>query len=708
MICITFTEPVTVASATATSHYSIDHSIIIDTASLTTPETVCLNLDPLTPLSSGVTYTVILSGIMDLCGNPMEGSFQFTCPFTNCISIACSDIVTNSCTNLWIYFHPTVTSLCCANPSVVCTPSSGSVFAPGSFTTVTCTADDHCGHTATCAFSVIVNARRPLNFYNTGVNDFHQLLSPGSADPHYELLLNPSGTGTQPKVVQNNYLFGAWMANDAVSQWIGPKVDGTGAYYTNYHYRLTFRVCCTNDVIIHGQWAVDNAAAMLLNGNPTPVATLPGEVWNNFAKWHPFSINSGFVQGQNTLDFWVTNYSAYTGLRVAFGDSFECCSNALQIVCPADIVTNSCTNVLVFYTPIVTNLCCTNVTITCNPPSPSWFAPGTTTLVTCTASDSCGNTTNCSFTVTVNARHPFDVYNTGMDSNHQWLPDGTADPHYELLTPSGMNVQSVVVKHNLKPSLWLANDPNSQWLGAQPDGFGDVGTYRFRFWFKVCCTNDVLLSGQWAVDNAGAILLNGQPVPGGSIPGHSLDNFGTWHSFSISSGFILGQNSLDFYVTNFEDWIGLRVEFLEAFECCSNKLQIICPEDIVASTWGPPVLVSYHPTVTNACCTNVTIICNPPSPGPFAVGATLITCTARDDCGNTVTCQFMVTVNKNSIHIDPVPIDGRFNLHWPTNEGWILQKAPTVNGEWVDITSAIPPFTIQPTGTNQYYRLKKP
>jgi autotransporter-associated beta strand protein len=414
-ICFTFTEPLTPASAEDTSHYTIDHGILIDTAALTAPETVCLKLDDATPLITGVPYTIALMGISDLCGNLMEGLFQFVCPITNCIEITCSDIVTNSCTNLWIDFQPAVTSRCCLNWSVTCTPPSGSVFAPGSVTTVICTADDHCGHTATCSFDVTVHARKPLNLYNTGVDSLHQLLPPKASDPHYEFLLNPSGTGTQPKVVQNNYLFGAWMTNNAVSQWIGPQDNGSGVNRTNYGYRLTFRVCCTNDVTIQGQWAVDNAGTILLNGNQVPGATLQGEVWNNFATWHPFTITSGFVKGQNTLDFWVTNYSSYTGLRVQFAESFECCSNGLQILCPQNMVFDTWENqVMVEHCPVATNSCCTNVTITCNPPCPGWFSAGTTAVV-CTANDQCGNSASCQFTVTVNRNsiHMDPVPNNG-------------------------------------------------------------------------------------------------------------------------------------------------------------------------------------------------------------------------------------------------------------------------------------------------------
>src|SRR5207302_24560 len=54
----------------------------------------------------------------------------------------------------------------------------------------------------------------------------------------------------------------------------------------------------------------------------------------------------------------------------------------------------------VFFTSSATGGCNPPPTVVCNPPSGSTFPMGTTT-VTCTASDSCGNSTNCSFTVTI-------------------------------------------------------------------------------------------------------------------------------------------------------------------------------------------------------------------------------------------------------------------------------------------------------------------
>jgi uncharacterized repeat protein (TIGR03803 family) len=76
-------------------------------------------------------------------------------------------------------------------------------------------------------------------------------------------------------------------------------------------------------------------------------------------------------------------------------------TNCLQIQCPSNMVVTACTNIQEFYTPTVTDLACSNVTVWCNPTNGSYFNPGTTNLVTCYATDCCGNSNYCSFTVTV-------------------------------------------------------------------------------------------------------------------------------------------------------------------------------------------------------------------------------------------------------------------------------------------------------------------
>ena len=79
-------------------------------------------------------------------------------------------------------------------------------------------------------------------------------------------------------------------------------------------------------------------------------------------------------------------------------------NTAPVITCPANQTVNNmagaCAAVATFSTSATDN-CDPNPTVTCSHPSGSAFPVGTT-VVTCTATDNSGNTSNCSFTVTVN------------------------------------------------------------------------------------------------------------------------------------------------------------------------------------------------------------------------------------------------------------------------------------------------------------------
>ncbi|MFD0767385.1 HYR domain-containing protein [Bacillus sp. CGMCC 1.60114] len=78
------------------------------------------------------------------------------------------------------------------------------------------------------------------------------------------------------------------------------------------------------------------------------------------------------------------------------------------ISCPANITQNNapgqCGAVVVFPPPSVNNIC-PGATVACTPASGSFFPVGTTT-VTCMATDPCGGSAQCSFTVTVKDIEP--------------------------------------------------------------------------------------------------------------------------------------------------------------------------------------------------------------------------------------------------------------------------------------------------------------
>ena len=98
-----------------------------------------------------VTCTAVVTG-----GGSNSCSFNVTVNDTTQPTITCpANITTNACTAV-VTFAPTVTDNC---PGVTysCTPASGTAFAQGT-NTVTCTATDASGNTASASFKVIVTA----------------------------------------------------------------------------------------------------------------------------------------------------------------------------------------------------------------------------------------------------------------------------------------------------------------------------------------------------------------------------------------------------------------------------------------------------------------------------------------------------------------------------------------------------------------------
>ena len=158
------------------------------------------------------------------------------------------------------------------------------------------------------------------------------------------------------------------------------------------------------------------------------------------------------------------------------------------------------------------------------------------------------------------------IFNTGVDSSGNPLPDGTiGDPHYVLTSVPGgsttdIRVRTSVGGYPVPP--YLGDDALSAWIGPNNDGAvdGPVGTYIYRTTFDLTGFNpaSAFLTVGWSSDNDGLdVLLNG--LSKGSAT--SFTQFATgFVTFTISSGFVAGINTLDFLVNNGGGPTALRTE----------------------------------------------------------------------------------------------------------------------------------------------------
>jgi PEP-CTERM motif len=146
-----------------------------------------------------------------------------------------------------------------------------------------------------------------INVFNTGVQGCCDLL-----DPNWTLTAAPTGvtlgnTFSTPTV-------STWVTPSAGSAWINPFGDNGTQPAGNYTYQETFSLNSATGNSITGEFAADNSAMMFLNG--TLIASTVNGIFG-FEQFTPFSADSGFLVGTNTIDIVVNNAApSPTGLEV--------------------------------------------------------------------------------------------------------------------------------------------------------------------------------------------------------------------------------------------------------------------------------------------------------------------------------------------------------------------------------------------------------
>jgi len=138
--------------------------------------------------------------------------------------------------------------------------------------------------------------------YNTGVDDVGQILADGEAEQHYQM----TGVDTGAFIISGGSKPSAWVSPQGQYVWIGPENGGSAAPEGNYLYTLTFDLTGLDPLTatISGLWASDNPSSIYLNDVNTGISR---DDRLSFSSLLGFEILSGFVDGENTLQFYVNN-----------------------------------------------------------------------------------------------------------------------------------------------------------------------------------------------------------------------------------------------------------------------------------------------------------------------------------------------------------------------------------------------------------------
>ncbi|WP_165219532.1 hypothetical protein [Aquisphaera insulae] len=138
--------------------------------------------------------------------------------------------------------------------------------------------------------------------------------------------------------------------------------------------------------------------------------------------------------------------------------------------------------------------------------------------------------------------------------------NGAQDSHYALTTApsgSGYGPNTFVADHTKYPLVsgpWVPNTTSAQWIGPVSDrttipgstGSGD-SAYETTFDLTGLDASTARITGKWSTDNPGEIWLNGVSTGIATIGEFAYQSM---QSFSITTGFQAGTNTLEFKVNN--------------------------------------------------------------------------------------------------------------------------------------------------------------
>ncbi|MBI3847427.1 MAG: HYR domain-containing protein, partial [Planctomycetes bacterium] len=282
----------------------------------------------------------------------------------------------------------------CGIASFDCAPPSGSTF-PITTTTVTCTATDRAGNTASCSFSVtVVDTTPPM--ITCPANQTLECTSPAGAVATFTTTATDVCDAT-PTIVctppsGSTFGFGPTTVNCTATDDSGNSSPCS--------FTVTVRDTTAPSITCPANQTSECTSSQgALVSYPSPTATdtcdstLP--IVCNPASGSQFAIATTTVYCTATDDHQNTGRCNFTvTVRDTVGPTIHCPSN-IRAVCSGDPL-----GTIVEYVATATDLCDLSVSPTCVPESGSHFPLGQST-VNCSATDDSHNTSRCSFRVTI-------------------------------------------------------------------------------------------------------------------------------------------------------------------------------------------------------------------------------------------------------------------------------------------------------------------
>jgi uncharacterized repeat protein (TIGR01451 family)/gliding motility-associated-like protein len=547
----------------------------------------------------------------------------------------------------------------CPGATLSSTHNPGDVFPIGT-TTVTYTATDAGGNTATCTFTVTVTDTELPVISGCPAN------------------INVTATGA---------------SCDAVANWTSPTATDncTLQSFTSTHNpgdvfpigvtTVTYTAVDSvgNTSTCSFTVTVTDTQVPVISGCPADInttndATTCGAVVNWTAPTATDNCSAGltFTSSHNPGDVFPVGTTVVTYTATDASGNVTTCTFNVTVAdteapvitnCPSDIVSdnffNTCYQQIYWPTPVVVDNCSSSsVTVTMSH-QPGFVFPVGTTPVTITAIDNNGNSTTCSFNVTIVDTQVPTIEGCPVDVTVN-TQAGACGAIVTWIQPTAFdNCPGVVVTstHNSGDFFPLGT---TTVVFTATDAVG----------LSVTCSYNITV-----VDTEAPVISNCPSAITQNVTGLACDAVVNWTPPTAADNCILqsltsSHNPGDVFPVGVTTVIYTAVDAAGNTSTCSfpvtitdTQLPIIsgCPANIIVSN-DPGVcgaVVSWIPPTASDNCAGGLTFTSTHNPGAlFPIGITTVTYTATDAGGNTVTCSFTVTVNDTQAPI---------TLNCPTN-----------------------------------------
>ncbi|MCB0534368.1 MAG: HYR domain-containing protein [Lewinellaceae bacterium] len=510
------------------------------------------------------------------------------------------------------------------------TTGSGTGPANGTYnagsTTVVYTAEDAAGNTASCSFSVIVDAGTPLTLMlDTVGNDCQSANSQVAVNLSVLDFVNIIG-------VQFNVVWDTSIL----------KFDSIGNQYPGLNLTPT---------MFFNFASTPAGTLQFFGGNAGGWPDIPDNETFFTIYFTAVSANKSNIDFSGTIDAVNTSFNSVPVVTIN-GCYLSIDLTPPDIVCPMDtlvtVVGNECNANVTIDTAQATDACSGIMSI--DPDKTDDIYPAGTTVVTFTATDLAGNSATCSFSVTVQDNLPPQLFNCPADmtvdvgssmaceAKVTWTPPDAFD-QCTGITPN-------LVGSDTSGSVFPIGDTLVVYTAI--DIFDDSTSCSFTVTVRdtasptLICLDDFQVV---AVDSCSAVVDFSAPI----VSDNCDQNVVLVGNPASGSTFPPGATAVVFTATD-ASGNASTCSFTITVADLNPPVLDTCPVDMTVNaaidscgataTW-------IAPGATDDCTADVSITQNHDPGAFFPVGNTMVIYEAQDAGGNTATCSFTVTVVEN-------------------------------------------------------------